>query len=105
MKKLTFFFFLFVFGRASGLSADTLLVKQAYAGGYIVLPSTNLWKLEQAFISSGDGYNVMVSLKSFKGVYHEGDTVKLPYYISEMELLTDKSMVSYLLKFKKTESK
>ncbi len=78
---------------------NTTIVKRAYAGSYLCVPNGYVWEIEKAFINGGD-YNFKVNNSNFKNIYKSGDTIRFPYYISEMELLSEKSMVQYELYFK-----
>ena len=74
---------------------DSTFVKVFYAGSSIKVPAERTWKIEKAYITSGDGYNIQISLSNFKSNYAGEESVSFPYYIAEMELLTDRSSVSY----------
>ena len=77
------------------LCQDTSYVKVYYAGSYAQVPEGKIWQVEKVFVSNGDGYNILVSNDNFKGEYNGGTKIQIPYYISEMELLSSGSMMSY----------
>ena len=83
---------------------DSTFVKVFYAGSSIKVPAERTWKIEKAYITSGDGYNIQISLSNFKSNYAGEESVSFPYYIAEMELLSSGSMVSYLLYIKQRNS-
>jgi hypothetical protein len=72
-----------------------------YAGAYITVPENESWELDRVFINDGDTYSIKVSNAHFKKNYFGGDTIKAPYYISEMELLTKKDFIHYQIYFNK----
>ena len=80
-------------------ATDSIFSKYIYAGAAVVVPKQETWQLKDAFLADGDLYNIQISPKNFKASYAGGDTIRPPYYISEMELLSDKSMVKYVLRF------
>ena len=86
---------LFGFIAFFGLTQDSTFVKVFYAGSSIKVPSERSWKITKAYITSGDGYNIQIGLSNFKSHFESEESVFFPYYIAEMELLTDKSSVSY----------
>jgi hypothetical protein len=77
------------------MSQDTSFVKVYYAGSSAQVPEGKIWQVEKVFVSNGDGYNILVSNDNFKGEYNGGTKIQIPYYISEMELLSSGSMMSY----------
>lgn len=82
-------------------SQDSTLYKSAYAGGYLVVPENETWELDRVFVNGGDAYSIQVSNSNFKQTaFNYGDTLKVPYYIAEMELLSNKEMVQYQFYFK-----
>ena len=88
---------LFVISLASFtvFSQEDALVKYGYAGGTIIVPPNNSWKVVRAFINNSGSYNLQVGNGNFRIIYHAGDTIHLPYYIPEMELLDNKDLVQY----------
>ena len=80
-----------------GQNEDSTLYKSGYAGGYLIVPVDKSWKIDHAFVSDGTAYSIKVSNENFELIYKAGDTIKLPYYIAEMELLSSKEMVQYQL--------
>jgi hypothetical protein len=81
-------------------SAQETLYKSAYSGGYLVVPKSESWKIDRVFINDGAAYSIQVANSNFKKQYHSGDTIRAPYYIAEMELLSNKEMVQYQFYFK-----
>jgi hypothetical protein len=90
-----FITFLFLANLVS--AQDTSFVKSFYGGSKITIPKSKTWVIEKAFVSGGDGYNIQINLSHFKSEYKSEETLLIPYYIPEMELLSDKNMVSYFL--------
>lgn len=76
---------------------DTTIVRMGLAGSTLRVPEDRSWRVNQAFISAGDGYNIQISTSNFKSEYTTAQFVSLPLYIVEMELLTKKDMVNYAL--------
>jgi hypothetical protein len=101
MRKLFFIFFLLFTGTT--FSQDTTFIKIFYAGSTVKVPEGKLWTVEKAFISSGDGYNIRIADSNFKSPYEEGEALSIPYYIAEMELLSDRSNVSYTLSIRESK--
>ncbi|MFT5859975.1 MAG: hypothetical protein ACI865_002082 [Flavobacteriaceae bacterium] len=79
---------------------DSTFYKSAYGGGYIVVPENETWEIDRAFVNDGNAYSIQISNSNFDATYHAGDTIHTPYYIAEMELLSDKQMVQYQFYFK-----
>ena len=73
------------------------ILKIVYAGSYVVVPEGKTWYIERAFISEGGMYNILIQKNTFSDAYTSGDTIRLPYYIAEMELLNNQSMVQFQL--------
>ena len=86
------------------LTNDSIFSVYIYAGASTIVPKQETWYVKDAFLTDGDLYNIQISAKNFKPYYNEGDTIRPPYYISDMELLSDKSMVKYVLRFYKKKS-
>lgn len=87
-------------------SQDTTAVfKSGYAGGYLVVPQDQSWNLDRVFVNDGEAYNIQISNSNFEKNYLPGDTIRLPYYVAEMELLSKQSMVNYQLYFRSTAQK
>ena len=96
MKKASFlFFFFFISVLAS--AQDSSFVKSYFGGSSLKVPENKTWTIEKAFISGGDGYNIKIAAGNFKLSYTGGETINFPYYIAEMELISDKSMMSYIV--------
>jgi hypothetical protein len=73
------------------------VLKIVYAGSYLVVPEGKTWNMDRAFISEGGMYNILIQKSTFRDTYHSGDTIRIPYYIAEMELLSNPSMVQFQL--------
>lgn len=86
------------------LTNDSIFSKYIYAGASTIVPKQETWYLMDAYIADGDLYNIQISATNFKSYYNAGDTIRPPYYISDMELLSDKSIVKYVLRFYKKKS-
>ena len=78
-------------------SQDTTFVKSFYGGSTTKVPENKTWVIKNAFITAGDGYNIKIALTNFEEKYTAGQVINFPYYIAEMELLSERSMVSYLV--------
>jgi len=94
--------YIFLFFSLQAFCQDTTFVKNFYSGSVVNVPDSSNWKIEKAYISSGDGYNIQISLKTFKEEYLPKEKISFPYYIAEMELLTDRSSVSYIVTIRST---
>jgi hypothetical protein len=84
---------------------DTTFVKSFYGGSKALVPAKKTWKIEKAYITSGDGYNIAIQTTNFKASYAENEEIQFPYYIAEMELLDKKDMVSYIVYIRESASK
>lgn len=82
------------------LGQDSTFYKSAYAGSHMIVPQNEKWKLDRVFVNGGDAYSIQVANTNFNETYHSGDTIRAPYYIAEMELLSNKEMVQYQFYFK-----
>jgi hypothetical protein len=85
----------------SAYAQDSTFYKSCYAGSYLIIPENESWQLDRVFVNGGDAYSIRVANTNFNRIYHAGDTIRVPYYISEMELLSNKEMVQYQFYFKK----
>lgn len=85
----------------SAFGQDSTFYKSAYAGSHMIVPENENWQLDRVFINGGDAYSIQVANTNFNKTYHAGDTIRAPYYIAEMELLSNKEMVQYQFYFKK----
>ena len=97
MKNLFLSLFCFFLFATICRAQDTSFVKSAYGGSFLVVPKDVNWKIEKAFISEGDAYSIKISNSNFKESYSGGDTIRVPYYIAEMELLSGDKMGLYFL--------
>jgi hypothetical protein len=88
----------------SCFAQDSTFVKSFTAGSSVKVPIGKTWCIEKAFISNGDGYQIKIAPSNFKAYYQADDRINLPYYIAEMELLTDRSMLYYLVTFKESKA-
>ncbi len=95
MKPLIFLFFLILC--CHSWAQDTTFVKSFYGGSTAKVPPNKVWKIEKAYISANDGYNILISQKNFKESYNAEEAISFPYYIAEMELLSKKESVAYLV--------
>jgi len=98
-------FFLCLMGLGIYYAQDTSFVKSAYGGSSLTIPEGVSWKIEKAFINSGDGYNILVSNSNFKPVYASGEKLQTPYYMAEIELLDKKDGVFYILYIRQQNNK
>ena len=85
---------------SASLGQEATFYKSAYAGGQLMVPQTESWQLDRVFVNGGDAYSIQVANSNFNETYHAGDTIRAPYYIAEMELLSNKEMVQYQFYFK-----
>jgi hypothetical protein len=95
MRSIILLIFLFILKALN--AQDSTFVRSFYQGATIKVPEGKQWKIERAFISANDGYNIKISQSNFKEVYGPGENLIIPYYCAEMELLSDKSSFVYLL--------
>ncbi len=96
MKQLVALFILCFLG-SPVFGQDSTYFKSGYAGGYLVVPKGENWLLDRAFVNDGTAYSIKINNSNFQSSYSSGDTIRLPYYIAEMELLDKKEMVQYQL--------
>ena len=85
----------------SAFGQDSTFYKSAYAGSHMIVPENENWQLDRVFVNGGEAYSIQVANTNFNETYHAGDTIRAPYYIAEMELLSNKDMVQYQFYFKK----
>lgn len=85
----------------SAIGQDSTFYKSAYAGSHMIVPENENWQLDRVFVNGGDAYSIQVANTNFNETYHAGDTIRAPYYIAELELLSKKDMVQYQFYFKK----
>ena len=83
---------------------DTSFVKIVYAGTRTVVPENEQWLVDKIFVSDGGEHNIKIANTHFKHNYQEKDTIKAPFYVPEMELLDDRSMVQYILYINSTKT-
>jgi hypothetical protein len=95
IKKILFIMLLD--GSSIIYAQDSTFVKTVFAGSMLKVPKDKTWVIEKAFINAGDGYNVKINNANFKTLYNQKETLVVPSYIAEMELITDKSMMSYIV--------
>ena len=65
----------------------------------MIVPENENWQLARVFVNGGDAYSIQVANTNFNETYHSGDTIRAPYYLAEMELLSNKEMVQYQFYF------
>ena len=85
----------------SAFGQDSTFYKSTYAGSHMIVPENENWQLDRVFVNGGDAYSIQVANTNFNETYHSGDTIRAPYYIAEMELLSNKEMVQYQFYFRK----
>jgi hypothetical protein len=74
---------------------DSTFVKMAYGGSYITVPQGESWGIERVFITGNDGYSIQVSNDNFDAKYSALDTIRVPHYIAEMEMLSARDMLQF----------
>ena len=74
---------------------DSTFVKMAYGGSYITVPHGESWGIERVFITGNDGYSIQVSNDNFDSTYSALDTIRVPHYIAEMEMLSPGDMLQF----------
>ena len=74
---------------------DSTFVKMAYGGSYITVPQGESWGIERVFITGNDGYSIQVSNDNFDVKYSALDTIRVPHYIAEMEMLSAGDMLQF----------
>ena len=87
----------------SCFAQDTTFVKSFTAGSSVKVPTGKTWCIEKAYISNGDGYQIKIAPSNFKACYQADERINFPYYIAEMELLTNHSMLFYLVTIKEAK--
>ncbi len=99
--RCSLFVLLFASNSLLGFAQDSTYYISAYAGGHIIVPEDETWVIDRAFVNDGDAYSIQISNSNFKPSYTSGDTIQLPYYSADMELLDDTDMVQYQLYYRK----
>ncbi len=74
---------------------DSTFVKMAYGGSYITVPQGESWGIERVFITGNDGFSIQVSNTNFQASYSSSDTIRVPHYIAEMEMLSAGDMLQF----------
>ena len=74
---------------------DSTFVKMAYGGSYIAVPQGESWGIERVFITGNDGFSIQVSNDNFDVKYSALDTIRVPHYIAEMEMLSAGDMLQF----------
>jgi hypothetical protein len=87
------------------LSQDTTLLKISFAGNTLTVPEDKIWNIDRVFISEGGQYAIQISTNNFSTIYNPKDTIVLPLYIPEMELLNRKDMVQFHLYISESSNK
>ena len=80
---------------------DSTFVKMAYGGSYITVPQGESWGIERVFITGNDGFSIQVSNDNFAADYAALDTIQVPLYIAEMEMLSPGDMLQFKFYIKK----
>ncbi len=83
--------------RFISFSQDTTFLKITYAGNKLTVPENKIWTVNRVFISEGGQYAIQTQTNNFSPSYNPNDTILIPYYIPEMELLTNKDLVQFHL--------
>ena len=85
---------------AEDSSAFHVIHLQAMAGGIYRVPKGKQWEILSVTVSTGS-YPILVNSIKFKDHLAEGDTLALPIWVAEEELLSDENgAFSYTLKIK-----
>lgn len=74
---------------------DSTFVKRSYGGSYIAVPDGERWEIERVFITGNDGYSIQVSNTNFQPSYSSLDTIRVPHYMAEMEMLSPNDLLQY----------
>ena len=82
--------------------SQTDIKKCAVAGSYISVPADKKWEINRSFINDGM-YNVLINKSNFLKFYQSNDTIRFPYYIAEMEMLTKTSSCYFILEITETD--
>lgn len=77
--------------------SDSSIVKVFYGGTKAKVPEQKEWKIQRAFLTDDNGYNILIHPNNFKIQYQSGEIIVFPLYIPEMELLDSKELPKYLL--------
>lgn len=79
-----------------GLHAqDSTLIKIAYGGSYMTVPEGENWGIERVLITGNGGYSIQVSNDNFAAEYSALDTIRVPHYIAEMEMLSPGDLLQF----------
>jgi hypothetical protein len=82
--------------------SQTDIKKYAVAGSYISVPVDKRWEINRSFINDGM-YNVIINKSNFRQFYQSNDTIRFPYYIAEMEMLSKPSSCNFILEITETD--
>ena len=74
---------------------DSTFVKMTYGGSYMTVPEGENWGIDRVFITGNDGYSIQVSNTNFQSSYSSSDTIRVPHYIAEMEMLSGGDMPQF----------
>jgi hypothetical protein len=99
-RKTKNFFVLFLSVGARIYAQDSTFVKTVYGGSRLNVPEGKIWHIDKVYISDGEDYAIKISSSHFKTTYKSKDTITLPYYIPEMEILTKKGTLLYKIYYK-----
>ena len=95
MNSLKLCFFLLV---SPFYQQDSIIERNIFSGGYLVVPEKECWRLNEVFIEAGS-FKIKVSINHFDEYYASGDTIWAPFYVPEIEFFNDQSMILYKLNF------
>lgn len=85
---------------AEDSSSFHVIYKQALAGGICKVPEGKRWEILSVTVSTGS-YPILVNSVKFKDQLVEGDTLVLPFWLAEAELISEGTgAYSYTLKIK-----
>ena len=103
--KLAVFVFSVIGSGMFTFSQDTTFLKIAYAGNVLKVPEGKTWNIDRVFISEGGQYAIQARTNHFLSLYNSNEAIKIPFYIPEMELLSNKDLVQFQIYISQTNSK
>jgi hypothetical protein len=81
---------------------DTSFLKIAYAGTSLKVHEGKTWTIDRVFISEGGQYAIQARTNHFLPLYQSNEAIQIPFYIPEMELLTNKDFTQFQIYISET---
>ncbi len=102
---IAFFFLVHVLAHSQESSPDTtakVVVKQGISGSIYTVPEDKQWEFISLTVSEGS-YPILVGSVKYDSILQPGDSVAIPFWVAEAELLSGNSTnLTYTLKVKES---